>query len=209
MIAVTHGEKIGFRPPHRASVIGLWLVLAALGMLFVSSMLLYVLMRLHVFGRISNEPIHMPLLAWGSTIVLLAGSFTAHRAVAAIRRERLGTCLKFLYITSALAVLFLIVQSPCMAQVLDEHRQLRDAAAANKVPGQFAPVSLYGLVFILILLHALHVVGGIIALGIVTWRARGQKYDHENYLGVQFAARYWHFLDIVWIAMFTMFLVMG
>jgi len=26
---------------------------------------------------------------------------------------------------------------------------------------------------------------------------------------VQFAARYWHFLDIVWVAMFTMFLAMG
>ena len=165
MIAVTHGEKIGFRPPHRASVIGLWLVLAALGMLFVSSMWLYILMRLHVFGRITNEPIRMPVIAWGSTVVLLVGSFTAHRAVTAIRRERLGICLKYLYITSALAVLFLIVQSPCMAQVLGEHRQLAAAAGVNKGPGEFAPVSLYGLVFVLILLHALHVLGGIVAPG--------------------------------------------
>jgi cytochrome c oxidase subunit III len=209
MIAVTQGEKSEFRPPHRASVIGLWLVLAALGMLFVSSMWLYILMRLHVFGRTTNEPIHMPLIAWGSTAVLLAGSLTAHRAVTAIRRERLGICLKYLYITSALAVAFLIVQSPCMAQVLGEHRQLAAAAEVNKAPGEFAPVSLYGLVFVLILLHALHVLGGIVALGVVTWRARGQKYDHENYMGVQFAARYWHFLDIVWITMFTMFLVLG
>ena len=209
MIAVTHGEKIGFRPPPRASTIGLWLVLAALGMLFISSMWLYILMRLHVFGRITNAPIQMPLLAWGSTAVLFAGSFTAHRAVAAIRRERLAICLKYLYITSALAFLFLIVQSPCMAQVLAEHRRLRDAAEAHKAPGEFTPVSLYGFVFILILLHALHVLGGIIALAVVTWRARRRRYDHENYMGVQFAARYWHFLDIVWVAMFTMFLVMG
>jgi heme/copper-type cytochrome/quinol oxidase subunit 3 len=178
-------------------------------MLFASSMLLYVLMREHDFGRISNEPIHMPLIAWGSTVVLLAGSFTAHRAVTAIRRERLGICLKYLYITSALAVLFLIVQSPCMAQVLGEHRQLAAAAEANKGPRGFAPVSLYGLVFVLILLHAMHVLGGIVALAVVTWRARGHRYDHENYMGVQFAARYWHFLDIVWITMFTMFLVLG
>ena len=68
---------------------------------------------------------------------------------------------------------------------------------------------MYGLVFFLILVHALHVVGGIVALGIVTFRARRRKYDHENYMGVQFAARYWHFLDVVWIGMFTMFLVMG
>ena len=48
MIAVTNGAKTGFRPPPRASAIGLWLVLASLSMLFISSMLMYVLMRLHV-----------------------------------------------------------------------------------------------------------------------------------------------------------------
>ena len=110
-------QRRHFAPP-RASAIGLWLVLAALGMLFISSMWMYVLMRLHVFGRISDEPIHMPYIAWVSTAVLLSGSLTIHRAVAAIRRERLGTCLKYLYITCAIAVLFLVVQSPCMAQIL-------------------------------------------------------------------------------------------
>lgn len=203
------GTKIEFRAPRRASTIGLWLFLAALAMLFISSMWLYVLMRLGVFGRISKEPIHMPSLAWGSTAVLLVGSFTIHRAVAAIRRERLAICLKFLYITCALAVLFLAVQTPCMAQVLEAHREIAEEAAAGKGPGEFAPVSMYGLVFFLILVHALHVVGGIVALTIVTLRARRRMYDHENYMGVQFAARYWHFLDVVWIGMFTMFLVMG
>ncbi len=178
-------------------------------MLFSSSMLLYVLMRLHVFGRISNVPVHVPQLCWLSTAVLLGGSYTIHRAVAAIRRERLANCLKFLYITSALALLFLIVQTPCMAEVLRQHWEIRAQVESGKLPGQFAPVSMYGLVFFLILVHALHVVGGIVALAIVTLRTRRQMYDHESYMGVQFAARYWHFLDIVWIAMFTMFLVMG
>jgi cytochrome c oxidase subunit 3 len=206
---VTNGTKAGFRPPHRASVIGLWLVLAALGMLFVSSMWLYILMRLHIFGRTTDQPIQMPKLAWLSTLVLFAGSFTIHRSVTAIQRERLEQCLKYLYITSGLAFLFLIIQSPCMAEILTAHEHFKAASQANKGPGEFAPVSLYGLVFTLILLHALHVLGGIVALWVVTLRTKAKKYDHENYLGVQFAARYWHFLDVVWVAMFTMFLVMG
>jgi heme/copper-type cytochrome/quinol oxidase subunit 3 len=209
MIAVSNGLKAGFRVPPRASAIGLWLVLAALGMLFASSMLMYVLMRLHFFGKISDVPIQMPAWAWGSTAVLLAGSFTLHRAVAAIRRERLAKCLKYLYLTSAIAVLFLLVQSPCMAQVLAQHRAFRAHVDAAASPGQAVQVSMYGLVFFLIAVHALHVLGGIVALALVTWRTRRQKYDHENYMGVQFAARYWHFLDIVWLAMFTMFLAMG
>jgi heme/copper-type cytochrome/quinol oxidase subunit 3 len=202
-----NGSKPGFRAPRRASTIGLWLFLAALAMLFISSMWLYVLMRLGVFGRISKDPIHIPNLAWGSTAVLLTGSFTIHQAATAIQRERLGTCLKYLYITCAIAVLFLALQSPCMAEILAAHRAIEARPKSN--PAAFSPVSLYGLVFFLILVHALHVVGGIVALAIVTVKARHQKYDHENYMGVQFAARYWHFLDVVWLGMFTMFLVMG
>lgn len=203
------GVKAGFRPPRRALAIGLWLVLASLGMLFVSSMLLYVLMRVHAFGHISDDPIQMPKLSWLSTVVLLSGSFTMHQAVAAIRRERGGECLKYLYISSGIAVLFLLVQSPCMSEILAAHRKLHDAAVVNQISGENVRVSIYGLVFILILLHAMHVLGGIIALAIVTYRTKRQRYDHEDYMGVQFAARYWHFLDVVWIAMFTMFLVMG
>jgi cytochrome c oxidase subunit 3 len=190
-------------------VIGLWLVLAALAMLFIASMWLYILLRLHFFGRISDVQIHMPELTWLSTVVLLAGSFTIHRAVVAIRREKIQDCLKFLYITCGIAVAFLAVQSPCMAVILREHEAFSAQSAAGKGPGQFAPVSAYGLVFVLILVHALHVVGGVVALATVTHRARAGRYDHENYTGVQFAARYWHFLDIVWLGMFTMFLVLG
>ena len=187
----------------------MWLVLATLSMLFISSMLLYTLMRLHVFGHISDQPIQIPPEAWGSTAVILLGSFTIHKAIGAIRFDKRDLCVKWLYITSGVALLFLIVQSPCMWQILSEHRAIAQKTMAEQIPGTISPVPLYGLVFVLIVLHAAHVVGGVIALGVVTTRAKRGVYDHENYMGVQFAARYWHFLDVVWLTMFTMFLVLG
>jgi heme/copper-type cytochrome/quinol oxidase subunit 3 len=187
----------------------MWLVLATLSMLFISSMLLYMLMRLHVFGHTSDVPVEIPNGAWVSTVIILAGSVTIHRAIAAIRFDKRDRCVKWLHVTSGIALLFLIVQTPTMWQVLREHREIAEKLMAEQIPGQIAPVSLYGLVFVLILLHALHVIGGVIALVVVTRRARQGVYDHENYMGVQFAARYWHFLDIVWICMFTMFLTLG
>lgn len=187
----------------------MWLVLATLGMLFVSSMLLYVLMRLHVFGHTSDQAILIPYGAWGSTVIILFGSFTIHKAIAAIRFDKRDLCVKWLYVTSGVALAFLIVQSPCMWQILNEHRTIAQKTMAEQIPGEIAPVPLYGLVFVLIMLHAMHVIGGVIALAVVTARARRGVYDHENYMGVQFAARYWHFLDIVWICMFTMFLALG
>jgi heme/copper-type cytochrome/quinol oxidase subunit 3 len=187
----------------------MWLVLATLSMLFISSMLLYLLMRMHVFGNTSDIAIEIPKSAWLSTIVILVGSVTIHQAIAAIRFDKRDRCVKWLYITSAIALLFLIVQTPTMWQILSEHRAIAQKVMSQQTQGQPRPVSLYGLVFVLILLHAMHVIGGIIALAVVTARAKQGVYDHENYMGVQFAARYWHFLDIVWICMFTMFLVAG
>jgi cytochrome c oxidase subunit 3 len=35
------------------------------------------------------------------------------------------------------------------------------------------------------------------------------KYDHENFYGVRYAATYWHFLDIIWLLMFGTFLITG
>ncbi len=62
-----------------------------------------------------------------------------------------------------------------------------------------------GMVVVLAFLHALHVAGGVLALGIVGARSLLGKYDHERYWAVDFAALYWHFLDVVWVSMLVVF----
>lgn len=205
---MTSSSQIEFRAPRRASSIGMWLFLAALGMLFFSSILLYVLMRLHFFGSAGDETIHLPPAIWGSTAVLILASAAIQRAVANVRIERLANCEKYLYLTTALAILFLAIQFPCLWKILQIHRDFEQKLIASQPPGTKVHIPLYGLVFVLILLHAMHIIGGVVALGIVTVRAHRRAYDHENYGGVQFTARYWHFLDVVWLVMFTTFLVL-
>ena len=70
-------------------------------------------------------------------------------------------------------------------------------------------IALYGLIFVLVLLHAAHVLGGIIALLRTGQQASRGVYDHEHYQPVRHVALYWHFLDAVWLAMFFTFLLMG
>jgi heme/copper-type cytochrome/quinol oxidase subunit 3 len=79
-----------------------------------------------------------------------------------------------------------------MIALLRQHRTL--SATQN--------VHLYGLIFVLILVHALHVLGGLAGLAMTTANAFRGRYDHENYVGVKNAALYWHFLDVVWIIMY-------
>jgi cytochrome c oxidase subunit 3 len=179
-----------------AKTIGMWLFLASLTMLFIAGMMLYVLLRSHAFGNAIPGRIHLPEALWASTGVLLAASLSIHRAVVNVRRERIGRFRIYLLTTFILAVAFLCIQFPSLLKILAIHR----AQASNGL-------RMYGLVFCLILLHALHVIGGIVALTIVTVRAMHGKYDHENYYGVRYAAVYWHFLDIIWLIMFGTFLL--
>ncbi len=185
-------------PRRRPAALGMWLFLASLTMLFVSGMILYVLIRTGTFGHAKIGPVHLPRGTWASTVVLIAGSFTIHQALMSVRLERLGQMMRQLKITLGLAVAFLVIQFPCLWEILAEHRRMVGSG-----------MGMYGLVFCLILLHALHVIGGVVAMGIVTARAGHGRYDHENYFGVQNAALYWHFLDVVWLVMFGAFTIIG
>jgi cytochrome c oxidase subunit III len=182
--------KDGFEPPRRAGLMAIYLFLAALGMLFVAGMLGYVLVRTRV--GVQNVTIHWPPGLWLSTALILISSFTMHRAVQCIREERQRAFRRYLVATLALALGFVAVQGPSLWQLLSEHE-------VQKTRG----LPIYGLIFFLVLLHALHVVGGIVALARVNLGALSLRYDHERFEPVRYAAVYWHFLDGVWIVMFS------
>ena len=57
--------------------------------------------------------------------------------------------------------------------------------------------------------HALHVVGGMVPLSMLAWKARMDRLDSEHLLSVRACAAYWHFLEAVWIALLAAFLVWG
>ena len=190
------------KPNHHThpstATVGMWLFLASLSMLFAATILGYVVIRIRGAGSAAMGTIQLPRALWLSTAIMLGGSFTIHRAVQAIRLERQLLLRRYLEMTCVLAAAFLCVQGPSLAMLLMEHRR---AALQG--------IALYGLVFFLILVHALHVVGGVIGLGVTTMRARQGRYDHEHYAGVKHAAMYWHFLDVVWVIMFMSMFIAG
>jgi cytochrome c oxidase subunit 3 len=182
--------------PAGTGALGMRLFLVSLFMLFAAAMVGYAFVR--IFGGQSPPPgsLHFPRLLWLSTALVIGVSVTMSRAVSAVRREKQHAFRAWLSISLALAIGFLLVQAPAMAVLLIEHQRLRAA-------GLF----LYGLVFVLILLHALHVAGGMIALLRISFRSRQGAYDHEHYNPVRHTAWYWHFLDAIWILRFATFLL--
>ena len=206
--------------PRRANSIGMLLFLAALAMLFFASIFGYVLIRV-MTPEVKFGEIDLPSTLWISTALMLASSYTIHRALGAIRRERHELFRTYLTTTILFAGIFCAIQTPAMIDLLKQHetvtrswQQQREAAPValpthtpgsdydERIPGQRS-VPFYALVMVLILIHALHVVGGMAALGLVAYNAYHGRYDHEHYTGVSNCVLYWHFLDVVWIVMFV------
>lgn len=201
------------RPPHvvppGTQTLGMWLFIVSLTVLFIAGMLAYIIVRVTgtfersdpVTGEIlpaTAPPLHtipVPLVLWLSTAALLISSYTIHRALDNILHERQDRFRQALITTLMLAVPFFLAQGAGLATMLSAAEQVGTAL-------QYA-------VLVLIVLHALHVVGGLLPLTVVIRQAHRGRYDHEYYAPVKNLAMYWHFLDVVWIVMFACFLVLG
>ena len=58
-------------------------------------------------------------------------------------------------------------------------------------------------------MHALHVVTGLIFLGVVLRKGSKGMYSKEKHWGVEAAAVYWHFVDVVWIFFYPALYLVG
>lgn len=182
-------------PEDRRQQFGAWLFLVSLLIFFLATITLY---GIYAYWRRDDPQSSVPLpnSLLFSTICLVAISGLVHKATRSIRRDRFQETANLLGVSAAAAVVFLVIQLVAMGRMLSG-------------PGTFAGSGkgVVGMVVVLAVLHALHVVGGVFALAITSMRSRIGKYDHERHFAVDFAAQYWHFLDLVWIAMLVAFVV--
>lgn len=185
--------------PPTAGTVGMWLFLAALFMLFASSLLGYVVIRqLAARNNPAATVLELPQPLWLSTALVLGVSVAIAAAQRFFARGLQIPYRRALVGALALAAGFITVQTPALVGLLQQHREV---AARFKI-------HIYGLIFFLILLHALHVVGGMIGLARLTWRAQRGGYDISNPNPLRLVALYWHFLDAVWVVMFATFYLM-
>lgn len=176
--------------------LGTWLFLASEVMLFGALFSSTVLLRAGApVWPPSGEPVGQLLdlrLGAANTLVLLASSFAAARAVAALQAGSLALHRRWLLVTLALGGLFLGVKGAEWAAKLQHG--IRPAAD-----------TFWALYFTLTGLHALHVAGGmlvfaaLLALGGRTWaRQPGLLTSRAGN-----AVLYWHFVDVVWVCVFA------
>jgi cytochrome c oxidase subunit III len=177
--------------PISKGQIGVWILLTAVIMLFAGLSSAYIVLR----GVPAWQRIELPWLLWPNTAILILSSVAIDISRRALRRNDLQSMKRWLAAGGILGLAFLIGQ-------LAAWRQLVDA-------GVYLPSTLQsGFFYILTGLHGLHLLGGIVALGLVLWKAVKDRLSALNFEPLKLCALYWHVMDALWIYLFLLLLLL-
>jgi cytochrome c oxidase subunit 3 len=180
--------------PYRGKVGMACLIIAesAIFTIFVVAYLFYVGKSLT--GPTPHEVLETPIFF---TICLLSSSLTIHYAGRSLERGRRGAFLGLWSLTIVLGGLFLFGTGREWHRLIYEH-------------GLTISTNLFGTTYYsLVGLHAFHVTAGLIMLLIVAIFAFGGRVGKEQSQRIEVLSLYWHFVDAVWVVVFTVVYIVG
>jgi heme/copper-type cytochrome/quinol oxidase subunit 3 len=174
---------------HRASGWwGMWCLIATEAALFAYLIFAYFYLgaqaQTHWVPEVPKLKMALP-----NTILLLASSAVLYWGETAIRRNRRGR------LSLALAITFFMGSAFAAVQALEwraKEFRLWDSAYASTY-------------YVTTGFHMAHVIGGLLMIAmLLAWSLMG-KFDQRRHAAVSIGALYWHFVDVVWLAVFTVF----
>ncbi len=130
----------------------------------------------------------LPLL---NTVLLVSSSFTLTWAHHALRENKRGVCIAWMWATIALGASFLFFQAE---EYIEAYTQLNLTLSTGVYGSTF---------FMLTGFHGMHVTLGTIMLTIITLRLMKGHFKPDSHFGFEGVAWYWHFVDVVWIGLFV------
>lgn len=136
---------------------------------------------------------NLPRSLWFSTALMIVSTLALRTAIRGARADRQDVLRAGVTIAILAAVGFLISQSLNLFAVL-----------ALEIPPQLNKFVMF--FYLLVGLHALHLVGGLVPLGFVGAHAYAGRYTSRSHAGLRWCAIYWYFLDAVWLVMFALLL---
>jgi cytochrome c oxidase subunit 3 len=172
--------------PHKFT---LWVGIASIMMMFAGLTSAFLVKR--------EQPgwtnFQVPVAFWYSTTVILISSLTMQLSLKSFRERSMIKYKKLIGVTACLGLVFMLLQFVGFRHLWINGMVLKGSGAA-----QF--------LYIIAGLHALHVLGGVIALLTLFVRSGNARIKSYNAVPVEVVSTYWHFVDILWIYLFIFFL---
>ena len=187
-------NQIQWNLPARGTV-GMYCLIAAETAIFTIFVVAYIFyIGRSVTGPQPKDILHVPIFY---TICLLSSSLTIHFAVKGLKEEKTRSFALWWLLTFALGAIFLIGTGLEWRHLIYEE-------------GLTIQTNLFGTTYYsLVGLHAFHVTVGLLTLGTVSIFTLLGFVKQEHAERVEVLSLYWHFVDVVWVVVFTVVYVIG
>jgi len=180
----------------RNKILGFWIFLGAETVLFGTLFSAYLALRHNVMdGPTANELFQLPLV-FAATMILLTSSLTSVFAVQALHQHKVKAMVGWLIVTILLGLGFLGLEIYEFVHYVHEGHGFTTSAFSS------AFYSLVGF-------HGAHVLFGILWISLVIGQIYKKGLTVVTAPKVYVSAIYWHFIDVVWVFIFTVVYLMG
>lgn len=177
-------------------IFGFWIYLMTDLVIFAVLFAAYAVLHTSTFGGPSSQELfHMPF-AFAETLILLTSSFTCSLATLAVYRKRKNPVIFWFLITFALGVSFLYLELSEFSQFIHEGANWQRSGFLSSF-------------FALVGTHGFHITMGLLWMGITMCSIWFRGLSESRVSQIFRLAYFWHFLDVVWIFIFTVVYAMG
>lgn len=176
--------------PHKFT---LWVTMASMIMMFAGLTSAFIVKS----GLTGWRTIELPKVFWISTLAILVSSVTIQLAAKAFKNRNMGSYRRLIGVTLCLGILFLICQVFGFSELWNANIRFKGSSGA----GQFF--------YAIAGLHALHVIGGIVAMSIMLIRSLTGRVKNYSKIPIEVMGMYWHFVDFLWLYLLIFFLIVG
>jgi len=178
------------------TVFGFWVYLMTDCVLFASLFATFVVLRHNTSGGPSGSSLFSLSFVLAETLILLTSSFSCGLAILAARQGQKQTVLKLFGLTFLLGLAFLGLEFHEFNHLYSEGNSWRRSGFLSAF-------------YTLVGTHGLHISTGLIWMGTMMYRVKQIGLSDFNIKRLTMLSLFWHFLDVIWIFIFTIVYLMG
>lgn len=178
------------------TMFGFWAYLMTDCILFASLFATYAVLQGGTYGGPGPKELFSMPYVLAETMILLFSSFTCGLAMLALRDKNKRAMLGWLAITFALGIAFLVM----------EVREFHELAAEGNSWHRSGFLSAF---FTLVGTHGLHITAGLVWLAVLMVQSVRRGLTHGTVRRLGLFSLFWHFLDLIWIFIFTIVYLHG
>jgi cytochrome c oxidase subunit III len=173
--------------PHKFT---LWVAIGSILMMFAGLTSAYIVKR----NQANWQTFDLPIAFWFSTAAVVASSGTMWMALKSFKERTMSRYRMLMVATMILGALFVGLQIVGFQQLWQKGITLQGNVS-------------YSFLYVIVGLHALHVIGGVIALIVMSLLAFSSKKRNYCTVPVELMSTYWHFVDILWLYLLVFLLL--